>query len=80
MVKAKRVLKVYDEEITSEESEVDDEVHNELLREIKFLDEPEKLQKSTKNLIKKSKTYKKVDLGELLGSIKSTRYVFFYTH
>lgn len=72
--KTKQTIKTYNEEITSDESEIDDEVHDKLLRDIKYVDQPEELEKTLNKSIKKSKTPKKVDLSDLIGSIKSTRY------
>lgn len=54
----------------SDES-ADEGVHNELLDEIRELDKPPALKKSKRLKLKKSND--KVNLNELLGTIKSTR-------
>lgn len=47
-------------------------VHDELLEEIRELDKPSSVPKKSKRL-KLKKTETKIDLNELLGTIKSTK-------
>lgn len=66
-----------EEEIPSEEFQIDDDDHKQLLKEIKFIDEPEKLSKYRQKATRKGNK-EKVVLKDLIGSIKSTRYIIIF--
>lgn len=58
---------------SNSDDEVDDRIHKQLLDDIKELDNPESLKRRPKLALKKTKH--KVNVDDLIGSIKSTKYV-----